>query len=142
MVRDMALNAQACKRCGKLFNYISGDKLCPICREEMEAKFQEVKKYILDHPGVSMTEVSEACDVQSTWIQKWLREERLELTEGSAITLDCESCGAPIRSGRLCNKCIDKFKAAAGNYVRSNRSSEDDPYQRSASAKMRFLQND
>lgn len=125
-----------------MFNYVSGDKLCPICRDEMEEKFQEVKKFISENKGVSMQQVSEECDVQSTWIQKWLREERLELMEGSAITLDCESCGAPIRSGRLCNKCVDKFKAAAGNYVRSNRPPEENPFARSQSAKMRFLQND
>ena len=138
----MTLNAQACKRCGKLFNYVTGDKLCPICKEEMEEKFQEVRKYIQEHKGASMTEVAEECDVQSTWIQKWLREERLELTEGSAITIDCESCGAPIRSGRLCNSCADKFRAAAGNYIRSNRPEQEISLQRSNSAKMRFLQND
>ena len=27
------------------------------------------------------------------------------LTEGSAIYLQCEKCGAPIRSGRFCEKC-------------------------------------
>ncbi|MBO4291204.1 MAG: flagellar protein [Lachnospiraceae bacterium] len=139
----MALNAQPCKRCGKLFNYVTGDKLCPVCREEMEQKFQEVKAFIREHKNVSMAEVSEECDVQATWIQKWLREGRLELTEDSAITLGCESCGAPIRSGRLCPKCTDKFRSAAGNYIRSNRPEpEDSAWQRSSSAKMRFLQND
>lgn len=138
----MALNAQACKRCGRLFNYFSGDKLCPICKEEMEAKFQEVKQYIQEHKGAPMTEVTEACDVQAAWIQKWLREERLELTEGSAITLGCESCGVPIRSGRLCPKCTDNFRAAAGNYIRSNRPVEENPFAKSNSAKMRFIQND
>lgn len=137
----MTLNAQACKRCGRLFNYITGDKLCPACREEMEVKFQEVKQYILEHKSVGMNQVAEECDVQPTWIQKWLREERLELTEGSAISLDCESCGAPIRSGRLCKRCADKFRAVAGQYVRSH-TPEDTPIQRSGSAKMRFLQND
>jgi len=138
----MALNAQACKRCGKLFNYVTGDKLCPICREEMEKKFQEVKQYINENKGASMTEVAEACDVQSTWIQKWLREERLQLTEDSAISLGCESCGAPIRSGRLCNECADKFRAAAGNYIRSNRQNTDSNLHSSGSARMRFLQNE
>ena len=28
-----------------------------------------------------------------------------ELTEGSSILLNCEKCGAPIRSGRFCEKC-------------------------------------
>ena len=77
-------------------------------------KIQEVKKYILDNKGATVTEVAQQCDVQSTWIQKWLREARLELTEGSAITLNCESCGARIRSGRLCKDCANKFNNAMG----------------------------
>ena len=43
--------------------------------------------------------------MEPSQIQQWLREERLELTEGSAIYLQCEKCGAPIRSGRFCEKC-------------------------------------
>lgn len=134
----MAINAQACKRCGKLFNYVMGDKLCPVCREEMEEKFQEVKKYILDHKGASVTEVAEQCDVQATWIQKWLREARLELTEGSAISLNCESCGARIRSGRLCKDCANKFNNAMGIGCVPK---QDNSFVRSNSSKMRFLQD-
>ena len=54
---------------------------------------------------VSIQDVSENCDVEPSQIQQWLREERLELTEGSSILLNCEKCGAPIRSGRFCEKC-------------------------------------
>ena len=87
--------------CGHIFNYVAGPFLCPHCREKMEAKFQEVKEYIRNNPGVSIQDVSENCDVEPSQIQQWLREERLELTEGSSILLNCEKCGAPIRSGRF-----------------------------------------
>lgn len=60
----------------------------------MEAKFQEVKEYIRANPGVGIQDVAENCDVEPSQIQQWLREERLELTEGSAIYLQCEKCGA------------------------------------------------
>ena len=90
--------------CGHIFNYVAGPFLCPHCREKMEAKFQEVKEYIRNNPGVSIQDVSENCDVEPSQIQQWLREERLELTEGSSILLNCEKCGAPIRSGRFCEK--------------------------------------
>ena len=91
--------------CGHIFNYVAGPILCPHCREKMEAKFQEVKEYIRSNPGVGIQDVAENCDVEPSQIQQWLREERLELTEGSAIYLQCEKCGAPIRSGRFCEKC-------------------------------------
>ena len=49
--------------CGHIFNYVAGPFLCPHCREKMEAKFQEVKEYIRNNPGVSIQDVSENCDV-------------------------------------------------------------------------------
>ena len=76
--------------CGHIFNYVAGPFLCPHCREKMEAKFQEVKEYIRNNPGVSIQDVSENCDVEPSQIQQWLREERLELTEGSSILLNCD----------------------------------------------------
>ncbi len=99
------MNVRNCRKCGRIFNYVSGPPICVQCREELEAKFQEVKKYIQDHAHASIPEVAEACDVSPNQIQQWLRDERLQLAEGSGITLHCENCGASILSGRFCDKC-------------------------------------
>ncbi|MCR5478086.1 MAG: flagellar protein [Lachnospiraceae bacterium] len=99
------MNARNCRRCGKIFNYVVGMPICPACKEAMEAKFQEVKEYIREHKGVGIQEVAEACDVDPQQIRQWLRDDRLEMTEDSAIMLNCEGCGTPIRSGRFCDKC-------------------------------------
>ena len=42
--------------------------------------------------------------MDTSQIQQWIREERLEFSEGS-LELGCEQCGAPITSGRFCAKC-------------------------------------
>ncbi len=99
------MNVRNCGGCGRIFNYLGGPILCQACRENMESKFQEVKEFIRENPGVSIQEVSETCDVPTAQIQQWLREERLEVTENSAIYLNCESCGASIRTGKFCEKC-------------------------------------
>ena len=99
------MNVRNCRSCGRIFNYVVGPVICPGCREKTEAKFQEVKEYIRNNKGVGIMEVSEACDVEASQIRQWLREERLEVTEDSAIFLNCESCGAPIRCGKFCEKC-------------------------------------
>jgi methionyl-tRNA synthetase len=78
----------------------------------MEGKFQEVKEFIRNNPGVGIQEVSDTCDVEQGQIRQWLREERLELTKDSPIRFQCESCGTEIRSGRYCDKC--KYKAING----------------------------
>lgn len=99
------MNVRNCRTCGRIFNYVAGSILCQGCREKMEKKFQEVKEYIRQNPGVGISEVSEACDVEPSQIRQWLRDERLEVTEDSAVFLNCESCGAPIRCGRYCERC-------------------------------------
>lgn len=119
------MDIRNCRGCGRIFNYVAGPIMCQACRESMEGKFQEVKEYIRSNPGVSIPQVSEACDVEASQIRQWLREERLEVTEDSSIFLNCELCGAPIRCGRYCDKCkiemtkgfksiLDAGKPAAG----------------------------
>ena len=104
------MNVRNCRLCGRIYNYEAGPNICPNCRDGMEAKFQEVKEYIREHKGCGIQEVADACDVETGQIRQWLREDRLEVTEDSAIFLNCESCGAPIRSGRFCEKCAYNMK--------------------------------
>ncbi len=118
------MNIRNCRRCGRIFNYAVGAPLCQVCKEEMEIKFQEVKEYIRQHPGVGIPEVSEACDVEASQIQAWLREERLEVTEDSSIFLNCESCGAAIRSGKYCDKCKSSMASGFRNVINSSRPKE------------------
>ena len=99
------MNARNCRKCGRLFNYVQGPPICMQCREELEEKFQEVKNYIRENAHCSISEVAEACDVSPNQIQQWLRDERLELSSDSGITLACENCGSAIFSGRFCEAC-------------------------------------
>ena len=110
------MDVKNCKRCRRLFNYIGGQPICPQCREELEKKFQEVKKYLFDHRNANIAEVVENCDVEESQIRQWVREERLEFSSGIDIGMTCETCGAPITSGRFCEKCkasmINDLKSA------------------------------
>lgn len=133
------MDVRSCRNCGNLFNYVTGPNICPSCRESLEAKFVEVKAFIEDNPGVGMKQVSEACDIDMSVIQQWLREERLEVTQNSAIFLSCDGCGANIRSGRFCEKCklnlSNGFRAA----IRHNRPEPEIPEPKKNVNKMRFL---
>ena len=86
------MDVRNCRGCGKLFNYVSGPFMCPACREKMEEKFQEVKKYIQENPGSNVASTAEACDVDPNQIRQWIREERLEFASG-ASEISCEKCG-------------------------------------------------
>jgi len=99
------MEIKTCRRCRRLFNYVVGQPICPACRDELEQIFQTVKKYIADNRNSSINDVADACDVDPQQIRQWIREERLQFSEDSAIGLNCESCGAMVRSGRFCDKC-------------------------------------
>lgn len=135
------MNVRNCRMCGRIFNYFAGPFLCPGCREKMEEKFQIVKEYIRSNPGVSISEVSEACDVDKQQITQWLREERLELTEQSTIWLSCETCGTQIRSGRYCERCKATMTNNFRNAMRSSRPEPAPVIQKKEkdSDRMRFL---
>lgn len=115
--------------------------MCQRCREEMEAKFQVVKEYIRSNPGVGIPEVSEACDVPVSQIQRWLREERLEVTENSPIYLTCESCGGLIRSGKYCDKCKTQMTMGFKSILDSQKPAAPEPKHQDFkdNAKMRYL---
>lgn len=137
------MNVKNCRKCGRLFNYISGYQLCPGCKEGLETKFQEVKEYVREHKGIGINEVAEACDVEPSMIRQWLREERLELTEDSGIMLACESCGALIRSGKYCDKCKYNLANGFNRILQGKQPIEQTTItRRNAEARMRFLSDD
>ena len=99
-----------CKGCGKLFNALTRVRLCPNCQAKLEDKFQEVKKYINENPGSTIDMVSQECDVPAKQIKQWIRDERLTFSEESMQGIECEQCGAMIRSGRYCDACKTKLQ--------------------------------
>ncbi|HOA79460.1 MAG TPA: MerR family transcriptional regulator [Defluviitaleaceae bacterium] len=103
------MQVRNCIRCGKLFNYI-GKPICYECIQQDEKDFEKVKEYIYDHPKATITEVSKQTGVSVKKITKFLREERLEVVDGSVGWLTCESCGADINTGRFCKECTLKLK--------------------------------
>lgn len=137
------MDVRNCRKCGRIFNYVMGPFFCPGCREAMEGKFQEVKTYIREHPGVDVQTVSDECDIEKSQIYQWLREERLELAEGSMITLSCEKCFKPIKSGRYCENC--KRDLTMGFKQAIARPTAPEPVKKlpkDASSKMRYLERD
>lgn len=111
------MNVRNCRKCGRLFNHISGMPICQGCKDDLEQKFNVVKKYVREHPNADMTIVSEECEVEVSQIKQWIREERLEFTEDSQVKMPCENCGTMIRSGRFCEKCKDSMAKNLSNAI-------------------------
>ncbi len=135
------MEVRSCIRCKKLFNYIRGQSLCPSCKEEIENKFQDVKKYLDEHKGASIIQISEDCDVEEHIIKQWIRDERLEFSSGLSGEITCEICGKPITTGRFCDKCKNETISAFNNTFNLNSNKTVTTDKGKASPKMRFLDN-
>jgi methionyl-tRNA synthetase len=76
---------------------------------ELEDEFQKVKAFLRDNPKSTIVTLSEENDVSVQQIKQWVREERLTFTEDSTVAIECENCGAMIRTGRYCASCKSKI---------------------------------
>lgn len=99
------MDVRNCRKCRKLYNYIGGAQICPTCQALLEEDFQKVKSYLREHPKATMVVISEENGVSVQQIKQWIREERLSFTEDSPVAIECENCGAMIRTGRYCKTC-------------------------------------
>lgn len=133
------MNVRNCRKCGKLFNYAVGPLMCPDCVKALEEEFQKVKAYIQEHQNCGIHEVARECEVDVNQIQQWLREERLQLGEGSQIELTCESCGVLIRSGRFCDKCKANVSSGFTQMLNDARPQPTIKKEERESPRMRFL---
>ncbi len=133
------MDVKTCRKCGSLFNYITGPRLCQKCKDELEKKFQEVKKYIEDNKSATMPQICEAMDVEPEQVRQWVREERLIFAEGSGVLLNCENCGAPIRTGRYCDKCKKEVENGLNSLLKKPEQQKKKAVR--DAARMRFLDN-
>ncbi|HKM05086.1 MAG TPA: flagellar protein [Lachnospiraceae bacterium] len=133
------MNVRNCRKCGRIYNYIVGPNVCPQCRKLQEAKFQEVKKFVMENKGSGIQDIAQNCDVEVPQIQQWIREERLVFSEDSPISIECETCGAMIKTGRYCNSCKANTANTLSGSIRKNEISQNVKKELKDNPKMRFL---
>ena len=69
------MDVQNCRECGRLFNYLGGQRLCPGCKAKLEDKFQKVKTYY-DEGLWSIQRVRNAV------VKNWITEAEFEQITG------------------------------------------------------------
>lgn len=102
------MQVRNCPGCGKIYVY-TGQRLCPSCFKEEEALFEQVDKYLRDHPGANLEAVAEGTGIAKEIILDFIRRGRLVTLETAGL-LRCEICARPIDQGRICNDCAAQFK--------------------------------
>lgn len=97
----------ACEHCGckELIEEAVGIFRCERCGKENYDDFQTIRNYLEKAGATSSVIIERATGVPRRIIEYFFREEYLEIPKNSPIRLSCERCGAPIRTGTLCDKC-------------------------------------
>ena len=101
------MDVRACRECRKLFNYIAGPEICPSCREKIEQTLKTAQKYLFEHKGADISEISQNCQIEEDTLQKWVNDGKLQL--GSDSSIKCKKCGRPISIGEYCEFCKNEL---------------------------------
>lgn len=96
-----------CDHCGSklLENITMGTYRCRDCGKDSFDDFQTIRNY-LEIVGTAPASVIERnTGVPKRIIEYFFRDEYLEIPKSSPIRVPCGRCGAPIRTGTLCDAC-------------------------------------
>ncbi|HQK92703.1 MAG TPA: hypothetical protein PLD23_04325 [Armatimonadota bacterium] len=111
---------RSCKQCGRPFRMVR-EPFCVDCLKLQDEEFARITRYLRDNPKSGTQEISEATGVSVGQILYFLRSGRLDTVSFPMdVTLNCEICGKPIKSGSRCGPCAEKL----ANEFRKARSAE------------------
>lgn len=101
-----------CANCDKVFVKTIRN-ICHTCYLEEEKMFDKVYAFlrIKENRSATLREVHEATGVPEKTIIRFVKEGRLRTAKFTNLTYPCDSCGAPITSGKLCKNCVSKIEA-------------------------------
>lgn len=112
-----------CALCGGVMVFKGvGEYECEDCGNRDYDDYGKVRLYIEKHRGATAVDVEKGTGVSQKSIRQMLKEDRLEVAEGSRAFMHCEICGADIRSGRYCTKCMTGVNRKIEAEVRSQKS--------------------
>ncbi len=134
------MDIRNCRNCGRMFNYLGGQPICPSCQAVLEEKFRQVKTYIEDNPHAPVAAVADENDVSVKQIKQWIREERLAFSDDSIEGIECEGCGKLIRTGRFCETCKNSMAHEMRDAIEKPKKIIEPPKKKDRDGdKMRFL---
>lgn len=134
------MDVRNCPSCGKMFTYV-GSRICSECIKGLDDKLKEVKDYLEENANAPLMQIATDVGVSTKQLQRWIKEERLQIVNRDGMDLLCEKCGRKIESGRFCKDCKETLqKNFAGVYAPKQPAAENRP--KDASARMRFVGKD
>lgn len=104
-----------CPTCGEPMKYMFGEVYkCSKCGRSELTDFGKVREFLEKSGPQPAVVISRETGVELNVIDKFLREGRVEIPDGSDIYIKCQSCGTDIRYGRFCPECMMKISKDIG----------------------------
>lgn len=114
------MNLKNCPKCKKLFSPLNGQLICSECEKKEVLEFNLVRDFLRENRGADINIVSEETGVSVKKILNYLKQGKLEVTEGMGEFLKCEKCGIPIKTGQFCRSCTEKIGQGFQNLCKTN----------------------
>lgn len=103
----------ACDYCGSkmIENITMGTYRCQECGKDSYDDYQTIRNYLDKVGNATAAAIEQNTGVPKRIIEYFFRDEYLEIPKNSPVRVPCEKCGAPIRTGTMCDAC----KSSKGN---------------------------
>jgi flagellar operon protein (TIGR03826 family) len=121
----MSMNVANCPKCGKVYVKNLLHDICQACVKEIDQQCDTCIKYLREHRGISLEELSEATEISQSLIIKFMREGRISIMGNRNIVYPCEVCGVGIREKNMCDSCRQKLKKDVRNTMEDHRRIEE-----------------
>ena len=100
-------NAKACSKCGVQMTYIYGEMFeCKSCGNKELSDFGIIKEFLEKNGPRPAIVIHDKTGIPVDYINKLLREGRMEIPDGSDSYIKCQKCGTDIRYGKYCPDCM------------------------------------
>lgn len=96
-----------CSDCNSVFVH-PVNTLCSECTKKRNEQFNKVKEYLRKHPRAQLAEVVSETGVSLERVREFTAEGRLKVVPVD-MNIQCQICGSQITSGRICQKCQERF---------------------------------
>lgn len=101
-----------CPTCNGIFVKNQFRDVCEACWKEEEKAYETVYQYMRkrENRAATMTQVIEATGIEEDLLLKFIRNGRIKITQFPNLGYPCDKCGAIIREGKLCARCLGELK--------------------------------
>jgi len=100
-------NVKICSKCNIQMKYIYGEMFeCMSCGKKELSDFGIIKGFLEINGPCPAIVIHDATGIPVDYINKLLREGRMEIPDGSDAYIKCQKCGTDIRYGKYCPDCM------------------------------------